>query len=510
MSDFEQGPAEERLRELAVQATIHLSSVLRVAAVYDARDHIVQMQVDKLERTLREILQIVPGAVFTTLGSELYLNEVRVPSRASQYKFIRTVLDEFARREMDGIRFAPGFEREELNRFLEEFLRSGITGSALLDACRASGEGHVLPVTRDSAEGFDETDDETDAVHERPHPEISQVAPEFPSLAARRRHAHALKGARALFQALHKEDLEFRQAKRIVQPIVEASGSEEPVWTAGAQDDDTATHAVQVCSIASSMGRALGFDRRALADIGVAALFHDAGQSAIDDIPRSIDGFTDEDWAAAASHGAAGAKRMARSTAMSPTTLRCVRVAIEHHWVPGPQESVAATADRPARCRYPARVGLPDELVGRSMSVLSQIVAVADTFVSFQAHRSERGRRLTPHEALSLALAECRGKFEDALLWALVRATGVYPLGQLVQMDDGAFAIVVSVNSDDPWRPGVRVIRDAAGRMIPAGEAPLLMPLTQGRTLRRALRIEEYPGDLGEYGLPVDARREAA
>jgi len=70
------------------------------------------------------------------------------------------VLDELARREMTGIRFSPGFEREELNRFLEEFLRSGVTGTALLDACRASGEGHVVPVPSAAEDEFDESETE--------------------------------------------------------------------------------------------------------------------------------------------------------------------------------------------------------------------------------------------------------------------------------------------------------------------------------------------------------------
>lgn len=411
---------EERLRELAVQATIHLSSVLRVAAVYDPREHVVQIQVDKLERTLREILQIVPSAKFTSFGSELYLNELRVPSRASQYKFIRTVLDEFARREMSGIRFSPGFDREELTLFLQEFLRSGVTGPALLDACRASGEGHVLPVTRDSAEGFDEAEEEVDPSYENPVESLDRTDP---SPAARRRSAHAVRSARSLFQSVHMEDLEQRQAKRIVQSIVDATDSDEPVWVEpaalGPQDDFAAAHAVNVCSLAASMGRVLGLDRRMLSDLGVAALFHDIGLSAIADVDSS----DAQDEAGVHGHCLAGVKLIARSTALSLTTMRCVRVALEHHLAPGPQETVAAMAEGAAHGQYPARAGFPQRLVGRPMSVLSQVVAVADTYVSFAMKPVEHGVP-SPRAALGLALAQCRGQFEDALLWALVRVAG--------------------------------------------------------------------------------------
>jgi HD-GYP domain-containing protein (c-di-GMP phosphodiesterase class II) len=416
-------PPEEELRELAVQAAIHLSSVLRVAAVYDSRDHIVQIQIDKLERTLREILRIIPGAMLTSIGSELYLNDLRVPSRASQYKFIRTVLDEFARREMAGIRFAPGFEREELNHFLDEFLRSGVTGTALLDACRASGEGHVLPLTRDSTEGFDESDDELGLDLEDSQEVETPIEAAPDQLAERRRHEHALRGVRSLIQALHRGELEFRHAKRIVQPIVEA-GADDPAWTNLAmapEEDYAAAHALNVCSLASSIGRLLGLDRRGLSDLGVAALLHDVGTSDVAEIPRTVENFTDEDWSAVHAHCNAGAKLIARSTGLSPTSLRCVRVAIEHHMAPGPLEAAPTTMGGLARGQYLARTGYPQGLAGRPMSVLSQIVAVADMFVGFAMPHGD-GLRRTPPQALELTLAECRGRFEDALIWALIHA----------------------------------------------------------------------------------------
>jgi HD-GYP domain-containing protein (c-di-GMP phosphodiesterase class II) len=514
---------EDRLRELGLQVTIRFAAVLRVAAVYEPRNHVVQLQIEQLERALNEVLQVAPEAVLAALDADLYLNDIRVPSRASQYKFIRMVIDEFARRDIAGVRVEPGFEREHLNLFFEEFLRGERSGAKLLEVCRANDRARVLPVLRASTEAFSddgdfdntwevEDDDETEGGARRD----GILQPAYLRAAARNPYAQTVRGTRALFLAALLEDLEFRHAKRVVQPIVDAANSEEPVVvglsTLRHHDEYTYAHAVNVCSVAATMGLVLEIDRRALADLAVAALFHDVGKSGItEEIRHAIDHFTEDEWSAVRRHSAEGAKLLARSTALNQTTLRCIRVALEHHLVPGPREETpGARSDRdpPDPAAYRAFEGYPDELAGQPMSVLSQIVAVADTFVSFQMHRSERGLLITPSEALSLALAECRGKFEDALLWALVKAVGVYPIGQMVELNDGSAAIVLSPNPSDPWRPGVRVVLDRDGRLLDVRESTLLRPMPSGVFIRRALKVEDYPPELRELAFQESRERQ--
>src|SRR5207247_6343596 len=129
--------------------------------------------------------------------------------------------------------------------------------------------------------------------------------------------------------------MELRHAKRVVQPLVDGAFSSEPVVvglsTLTHHDQYTYAHAVNVTLVAVTMGHFLELDRRALADLGVAALLHDVGKSVVGaHIFHPLEGFTDEERAAAESHPLEGAKLLARSTALNPTTLRCMRVALEH------------------------------------------------------------------------------------------------------------------------------------------------------------------------------------
>src|SRR5262249_15995130 len=162
-----------------------------------------------------------------------------------------------------------------------------------------------------------------------------------PRGAVRKSYRAAVLGTRSLLAATSLHDtLELKHAKRVVQPLVDGAFGKEAVvgglTTLGHHDEYTYAHAVNATMVAVTMAHFLGLDRRALADIGVAALFHDVGKSAVAHlITRPFDEFTEEERAAAERHPIEGAKLIARSTALNQTTLRCMRVALEHHVHPG-------------------------------------------------------------------------------------------------------------------------------------------------------------------------------
>ena len=94
-----------------------------------------------------------------------------------------------------------------------------------------------------------------------------------------------------------------------------------------------------------------------------------------------------------------------------------------------------------------------------------------------------------------MMLGPLRKRFDAAMLWALVQTVGFFPPGQLVQLDEGATAIVLAPNGSDLARPHVRVIKSAAGEMLPQNRPVEYRPLPPERSVVRALRAEEYPQD---------------
>lgn len=536
---------DQRCKDAGLQMIMRLAATLRIGRAYQTDNQVFRQQLDGLLAVLTPLIEESGESVLVALSDDLYLNGVRIPVKAGNFRFHKLVLEEFKQRKIAGLRIQKGIRDEELITFFRLFLRPDLyQGPELLAACLAQGVDHVAPAIHASTEapedGF-EYDAPLQWVSEEFAGEssggggsggggyagggdyggggfgggggggggsgsgdggggggsggggggggyggggASEGGPggHAPRGAARKNYSQALRGARSLLTTTTLQDgLELRHGKRVVQPLVDGAFADEPVvvglTSLTHKDEYTYAHAVNVCLVAVTMGKLLDMDRRALADLGVAALLHDVGKAAVtDQIHHPLESFTEAERAAAERHPFEGAMLLARSTMLNQTTLRCMRVALEHHMVQDGSGYPAASG------RWP-------------QSVMSRLVAVADCYVSLLGHRSERGAWTTPYEALGMMFGPLRKRFDPAMLWALVQTVGFYPPGQLVLLDDGGIAAVLAPNAADLARPHVRVVVSVTGEPPLADRPCEYHPLPPERSVRRALRAEEYPAD---------------
>ncbi len=497
-------PTDERMREHGLLLVVRFLALVRIGRSYRVGNQVFARQVRSFLDTLKPVFEDAPEVVLVAVENDLYLNGVRIPVKSANLRFHRSMIEELERRGIAGVRIQPGLTAEELEKFFGLFLQPHIHhGPGLLEASLAEGITRILPAVHASTQSDGEGDAFTPHAFETwsaPGQADSFGAPAAESgadgggggtaavpgvrPAARKTYSLAMQGARSLLTTTALQGgVELRHAKRVVQPLIDGAFSEEPVVMGLASlshhDEYTYAHSVNVCIVAVTMGQTLGLERRALADLGVAALLHDVGKATVyDRIHHPLETFDDEERALAERHTVEGAKLIARSTTLSPTTLHCMRAALEHH---------AARPGNAGGWCYPA---LP---AGWTVSHLSEIIAAADAYVSLQMHRSPRGQKTTPFEALGMVLGPLAGRFDPAALWALVQSLGFYPPGQVVELDDDRQALVLAPNPRDLERPHVRVIADASGVPFSPVEAKELKPLPPELSIRRALRAEEYP-----------------
>ena len=487
-----------KLRESGLRLVMRLAGVIRIGRAYQVGNQVFNEQMRSFYDALKPVLEESREVVLVALETDLFLNGFRIPMRASNMRFHQSVHEEFERRKIAGLKMEHGLDLAELEHFFELFMQPDVYNStSLLEACLANHVDHVLPAIHASTEapapdfGLPDDDDEDDeledawsdgtVVEERDdEEEEAKQRPGVPDGAVRKNYSVAMQGTRSLLAttSLH-EGFQLKHAKRVVQPLVDDAFKKEPV-VVGLQalrhhDEYTYAHSVNVCMVAVSMGYFLELDRRSLADLGVAALLHDVGKSIVSHrIKHPIDEFTDDERAAAERHAIEGAKLLARTTTMNPTTLRCMRVALEHHMPQDPTGKPAAPG-------------------AWTPSVISRIVSVADCYVSLQTHRSRRGQDITPGNALGMMLGPMRKRFDAAMLWALVQTVGLYPPGQLVELSDGTLAIVLAPNSEDLTRPRVRVLSDDKKKLLSWKKTHEWQPLPEDMRIVKALEASEYP-----------------
>ena len=228
-----------------------------------------------------------------------------------------------------------------------------------------------------------------------------------------------------------------------------------------------ALHSVNVMVLCLLLGKVQGMDAAALQQLGLAALLHDLGKLNLPTyLAQPAPNWTDGDRKRFEGHVGASvvlAERM---------QLPCaVMTAIAQH-----HEMADGT-------------GFPLHLLGEDMAAAGKILALVNRYDNL-CNPPISADALTPHEALSVIFAQFQGHFDTKVLNSFIRMLGVYPPGSFVQLLDGSYALVVSVNASRPLSPGVIIYQPDVPR-----QQALVVQLegVPSLAIRRSLRPAQLP-----------------
>lgn len=142
--------------------------------------------------------------------------------------------------------------------------------------------------------------------------------------------------------------------------------------------------------------------------------------------------------------------------------------------------------------------GYPLGLRLEQITPLARIVSLAN-FYDNLCNPVNFAQAMTPHEALSFIFARRKGQFDARVLQLMIRSLGVYPPGSIVELSNGAIAMVVSVNPHKSLRPWV-LVYDAA---VPKEEAAMFnLELQVDLTISRGIRPALLPPPVHAYLSP--------
>src|SRR5690349_7178296 len=141
--------------------------------------------------------------------------------------------------------------------------------------------------------------------------------------------------------------------------------------------------------------------------------------------------------------------------------------------------------------------GYPKKLKGKEIGLIGSIAGIVDTFSALTSRRPY-AEALAPSTALSI-LYKHRGTLLDGyLVEQFIRCIGIFPLGSVVELNNGETGIVIAQNLAKRLQPRIMIIRDAAGadlkpqKLLDLARAPKA-PNGEPYRIRRTLEYGRVP-----------------
>jgi putative nucleotidyltransferase with HDIG domain len=445
----------------------------KTSRLYNPKNIAYQQSLSHLMDALHATFELEKDFALHAIGDSLYLNEVRLKVDMVGQSTYMHLVDEFARRGIGGLRFAPGITESEVIHFSERFhaWKAG-PGEELAplsdfeDELNQLGITGIWPVRELTMEKESDREPPTDEGQSQ-------------RIQARKSFVRAMQATKlVMLSAKQGKRIDLRNAKRAVQSIVDLILSEElsllGMTALKDYDEYTYQHCVNVAILSISMGTRLGLSKQQLSQIGVAGLFHDIGKVRIpNNILQKPGKLSPEEWAVMKTHPVEGVKLITKLHGVSNLAIRAMITAYEHHL------NIDLTG-------YP-RVKRP-----RDQNLFSRVIAITDCFDAMTAHRSYQKDPFTPYEALHYMTTKLEDRFDTTLLKVFVRTVGIFPPGTVVRLNTGELALVLSPSPNDVWSPTVQLLRDAEGETCPPERISLEHepPRVGRRVVADALRPE--------------------
>jgi HD-GYP domain-containing protein (c-di-GMP phosphodiesterase class II) len=205
------------------------------------------------------------------------------------------------------------------------------------------------------------------------------------------------------------------------------------------KDDYTFMHSVNVGVLLIAFCCSLEMDKKELADIGMGGMLFDIGKMRISNRILSKPGpLTKEEFSEARRHVELGKRLLERTPGI---TQESIQIASLHH------ERLDGS-------------GYPYGLKGDEISDIGQMAAIVDVYDAITSTSSYR-QGIDPNLVLKKMMRWRGTLFDNHLLQQFVHFVGIYPMGSLVQLENGLIGVVIRPNPGSLLHPVINIIIDS-------------------------------------------------
>ena len=124
------GADDAFIQEIGPPFLIRFYGLMRAARLYSISNQAVQRQLQEFVALLLRALEEETEISLVTASGYFYLNNVRIKAQASLLTVYHSLMAEFERRQMGGVRILQGVNGPEVERFILQVSRAAKQGVA--------------------------------------------------------------------------------------------------------------------------------------------------------------------------------------------------------------------------------------------------------------------------------------------------------------------------------------------------------------------------------------------
>ena len=472
-----------------------LNSLFSTARIHQDNNVLLIQCVDRFIECTEEVLKNDDEVTLIASVGGFYLQQEKVLFQRNAAGLVRKLLDYFQQRHITGLRFYQGTTyasrteilsfvrllndmagRKDPVRWLRETMEKAhfpwvevfdgseteSLASIFMDPAgqdqplaTASATGPTIggPATSRPWAAAEPPDSGTGRARPRPRGSGDEKKAERHRNRALRTYGYAMHSLQEVADKLRSNrQAGIGKAVHLVQNMVDLIMDDDNVLlglsTIRDYDDYTFTHSVNVAILSVCLGHRIGMSRVSLSRLGLSGLFHDLGKI---DVPKRIlnkpGRLEDKEFAIMQNHSMNSVRRIVRLRASYEKKAWILLGPFEHH------------------LRYDLS-GYPRTPRNKPLSLIGRIVAIADVYDAVTSPRIYRRTAMSPDQALGLMLEGSGTAFDPILLKVFINMLGVYPVGTVLQLDNGETGIVIPppAGEEESGELWVRLLaRDQAG-----------------------------------------------
>ena len=490
---------DQQMNMLGIQLVTQLNVLIKTSRIYGRTNTALDKPVDAMLTLIKTMAHDQP-VILRLQNDFLFLGDSHLKVTAQQMAVATSIIDALNAWMIGGITFSLTVESKDLREFAALFAGLDRNNKTVEDLRKEITLRGIAGITLEEQRQLHVQEETGTAGNERfgaggdkgPDDTENGALKVLRKMRAKTGYAKVAGSVGTLTQSARGGGtVSFKQAKRAIQNIIDLIVEDEAtvlgLTTLRCHDQYTHNHSVNVSLLSITLANHIGFSKVELADLGLAALFHDMGKS---DIPMEVLNkpceFTDEDWVAMRQHPTTGVLNLSKMRGIMNLPGRMAAASFEHHM----------NLDFS---------GYPKLTVPWTLSLTGRILTIADCYDAMTSSRVYRREPMSPAKVLNMMLSKSGKTFDAVLLKMFVNCVGIIPIGSLVMLETSELAVVLKPSADkaNAERPFVRVITDPQGNQVDHGREVDLTEKDETGDFRhsiiRLIDNTEYKFDTSRY-----------